>query len=324
MESIPARLDELLMSPETRLIMLIGEAGSGKTTMIEQLASRFSQEASVGIVDADIGQSHIGLPGTVAWGKTEKGFPGWDAMPAQSFYFTGTVSPVGNLLPLVVGTSLMAGQALGACDKVFIDTTGLINGSAGRALKQMKIDMLRPDLVIALEREDELEPILASFRFQKSPTVVTLPVPDAARTTSRAERTRFRQTRFLSFFADARVIKVSLERTALRFSRDGAAQPLDKLAGRLVSLRDESNKDVAMGIIEGVQGGNEHRKGSDERGKASEERGKGSNVCGESSGRFLRIRTASDSTVQTPGLQKIATIIIGQIEVDLTQPGMST
>ena len=154
----------------------------------------------------------------------------------------------------------MTDMALAACEKVFVDTTGLIAGGAGRALKQMKIDLLRPDLVVAIEQEDELGHILGAYSFQELPNIIRLPVAPQARAVSPAERARFRRERYRAHFENSGAIdrEFSLDRVALRFTRGelrftrGEATGPAGLEGRLASLRGPGNDDLALGVIEAV------------------------------------------------------------------------
>ncbi|MBE0428757.1 MAG: hypothetical protein IBX61_02670 [Thermoleophilia bacterium] len=279
MTDIIEQLAVELSRPGIRLAIFIGAAGTGKTTLIARLADRLAAGATVGIVDSDIGQSHIGPPSTVAWGRISppglheagdaggghepgtgskseagpaggsRGSQGLEKIPAESFYFTGAISPTGNLLPVVAGAGLMAAQALAACDTVLLDTTGLVSGAPGRALKQIKIDLLKPDLLVALEREAETAHIVDPFRFQKRPRVIaSSPLPGAVTVTT-AARARFRNRRFRAYFYGSAVLEIPLERTGLRFSR-GGPRPPDRMRGYLVSLRDGLNTDLALGVIE--------------------------------------------------------------------------
>lgn len=250
-KTIDELIDEI-KSIDVRMAMFIGSAGTGKTTMIANLTAALSPEFTVGIVDADIGQSHLGPPATVAWGRIMGGFPGWESIPVESFYFTGAISPTGNLLQLVTGVKLMTDQALEACDKVLVDTTGLVTGSAAMALKEAKIDLLRPDMVIAIQRDDELSPVLDACRFLKRPRVVAPPVSPEARYISPAERSEYRRQKFYSYFTGAHVMKLSLKDTALRFTRGELAGD-ESFRGLLASLRDSNNTDLALGIIEDVE-----------------------------------------------------------------------
>ena len=49
------------------LCLLLGAADTGKTTLASALAETAAAKSSVAMVDADIGQSHIGPPSAVGW-----------------------------------------------------------------------------------------------------------------------------------------------------------------------------------------------------------------------------------------------------------------
>lgn len=166
-----ASLHEAITDPRNKLIMVMGGSDTGKTTLVESIVHFLSEQADVGIVDLDMGQSHIGPPTTIAWGKTAREFQDWEGIGVEEFYFTGSLTPMRNLLPSVAGAKLMTEKALSSCGKVVVDTTGLIAEPAGRVLKQYKIDALSPDIILALEHSRELGPILDAFRFHKHPKV---------------------------------------------------------------------------------------------------------------------------------------------------------
>jgi polynucleotide 5'-hydroxyl-kinase GRC3/NOL9 len=241
-----------LLVPRNKLIMVMGGADTGKTTVIECIADLLARVTHMGIVDADMGQSHVGLPTTIAWGQIKGGFKDWQSIKTESFYFTGTLSPLGNLLPVMVGAKLITDNARASCDKVIIDTTGLIAEPVGRVLKQFKIDLLRPDIVIALEYSNELEHILNGFKSQKLPKIYRFPVPVQVKSKSITRRTEFRINKFKSYFSGAQTVEVSFEDVDIRFTRDSVRLNTMELKDRVVSIRDERNRDIALGIIKHI------------------------------------------------------------------------
>jgi polynucleotide 5'-kinase involved in rRNA processing len=92
----------------------------------------------------------------------------------------GTTSPQGHLLPLVVGSRLMLDRArLEGAELVVVDTTGLVSGVYGQLLKFHKIGVLQPDLVVGLQRGEELQPLLGVVqRFFASEVVSARVHPD--------------------------------------------------------------------------------------------------------------------------------------------------
>lgn len=241
-----------LSDESVRLIMVIGGADTGKTTLVEGLADHLSNSFPTGVADLDMGQSHIGPPATLAWGKVAGGLAKWHDIVIEDFYFTGAVSPPGNLLPALAGAKHIVDRASEECSKLVIDTTGLIAEPVGRILKEYKIELLAPDLILALERGDELEGILKHLKFRKRPVVKRLRVPKEVALKSAALRSDYRGLKFREYFRGSRTVEVSEARTGIRFTRDVAA---GDLVGRIVSFRDEENRDLALGIIEGAEEG---------------------------------------------------------------------
>lgn len=248
-----ASLLEAISDPENRLIMVMGGVDTGKTTLVESVVAFLSVQREVGIVDLDMGQSHIGPPATIAWGKAEGGFRDWTSIKTEEFYFTGTFTPVSNLLPSVVGATLMTESALSSCGKVVVDTTGLIAEPAGHVLKQFKIDAICPDIILALERSGELGHILGSFRFYKKPNVQRLKVFDQVTTKSMVKRSNYRLEKMAHYFRHASIRKVPIEEVGIRFARSSSRITLMELKNRIASLRDKDNRDIALGIVRGIE-----------------------------------------------------------------------
>ncbi len=240
----------------SRVIMVIGGCDTGKSTLVWRLSHYLARAFVTGIIDADIGQSHIGPPTTVAWGMFKNSFTDWTEMNAEDIYFTGTLSPSGNIFPVLVGSKKMTEQALSRCEKAVVDTTGMIEEPEGRLLKQYKIDLLDPSVVLALERAEELHPILAPFEGREGLSVIRLKVPEKVGRKGSESRTKFRNAQFQRYLSGGKIVDISLDSCAVRFSGHARENTLSCLKGVPVSFRDSRNSDRAIGIIEGVQTNN--------------------------------------------------------------------
>jgi polynucleotide 5'-hydroxyl-kinase GRC3/NOL9 len=160
--------------------LLVGGLDSGKSTLASRIA-RASIEAGleVGFLDADVGQSTVGPPATVGLRMCRllQDLDPASLARADRLAFVGATSPQGHLLPLVVGTRLLLDEARDqGADTVVTDTTGLVSGVYGQLLKFHKIAVLRPDLVVGLERGEELQPLLGVVRRFFAAEVLTLRV----------------------------------------------------------------------------------------------------------------------------------------------------
>ena len=192
------------------VVVVIGESDSGKSTFCAVAASRAARAGGrkVAVVDADVGQSDIGPPACVSIGLVPGPIERLEQAPASAMDFVGATSPVGHLLQCATATCLMAQKAREAAALVVVDTTGLVHGGIGRALKSAKIELLQPWMVIALEREGELEPLLAPYRHRSEPVVERIAVAAAVVRKTTEERRARRQRRFAEYFRGARAVEI--------------------------------------------------------------------------------------------------------------------
>lgn len=246
---LDALIKEVIES-NNKLIMVIGGPDTGKTTLVWNIAKSLVQSYSTAIVDLDMGQSHIGPPTTIAWAKMAREAEGWSQLKARDLYFTGTVSPVKSLLPTIVGAGLITEKALNAVEKVIIDTTGLISEPAGRILKQFKIDLLMPDVIIAIESKSELSHILEPFNFCKKPKIVKLATSHDAKIKTPINRIEYRFKKMREYLKNAFTLEIPRDKVGIRFTRN--IDPPSGIINRVVSLRDKLNKDTGLGLIKGL------------------------------------------------------------------------
>lgn len=54
------KVKEAILESQNKVIMVLGASDTGKTTLIEDLLGFLLEKYTVGVVDADLGQSHIG------------------------------------------------------------------------------------------------------------------------------------------------------------------------------------------------------------------------------------------------------------------------
>ncbi len=248
---IPPRWQDLDLTALGERILLLGATDSGKSTLARYLVHRLLEAGlRPAYLDCDIGQSTLGLPATMnlavpsdALRTLEEGAP-FPPQPGASF-FVGSVTPRGHMLPLLVGCQRLLERAWELeARSVVVDTTGLIDpAQGGLALKQWKVELIRPHTVIALVKGRELEPILWPLRLAGRPRVVELPVSPEARPRDRAERVARRQRLLNRYFHGAGLLPFPLGRLPI-FDLYRAA------TGRLVGLQDARGFTLALGVVE--------------------------------------------------------------------------
>ena len=211
-----------------RVILIIGETDTGKSAFTTFLAnSLVESKLKVGVVDADLGQSDIGPPTTVGLGLVTQPIDRLGEAQVASLYFVGSTSPQGHLLPTVIGTKKMVEKALAlGVDRVLVDTSGLIQGELGRNLKQHKIDLIDPDLLLCLQRGGESEHILRPYVQGRRPELLRLASGPAGHKRSQEERRQHRERTLQAYFHGARTLHLDLGKVVLGQPSLYVGQPL--------------------------------------------------------------------------------------------------
>ncbi|MCS6862415.1 MAG: Clp1/GlmU family protein, partial [Abditibacteriales bacterium] len=234
-------LEAISRAPRPVVVCVIGAVDTGKTTLCGYLANAlFERQVRTAVVDADVGQSDIGAPGTIGWGLVERAVSHPAEIPCRGCYFVGSTAPVGLLLPTLIGTKKMADAALRAgAEVVIVDTTGLVHGSLGRELKSRKIEILMPSFVLALQRYGELEPILRGWEHSAHVHIHRLNVSEQVQKKSPPQRQATREEKFRQHFALAQLRTLALEQVTLRetFLMGGRPLPRDTCVHLSHSLR---------------------------------------------------------------------------------------
>ena len=211
------------------LTVVIGEVNLGKTTLAARLATALHARGhAVGVLDADVGQSEIGPPTTVGLGRVVRPLTRLADAERVALRFVGATSAVRDQLATVVGVARLAARARAlGLTRVIVDTSGLVRGDLGLRLKQAKIDALDPDLVLAIDRDGECEPIVAPYRRAGRPRIIRVAGVSAARPRSSDERRLHRERALASHFASAARATVDLGHVALRRPALFVGEPID-------------------------------------------------------------------------------------------------
>jgi polynucleotide 5'-hydroxyl-kinase GRC3/NOL9 len=203
MEPYQAVIDRVVST--AGVVVLLGGLDTGKSSLGRAMVrTAVAAGRRAAFLDADLGQKTVGPPGCV----TLRMVDGPDDLEPASLrtpdamYFVGSTSPQGQLLPLVTGAGLLLARAQNeGADFVVVDTNGLVSGVYGQILKFHKVELLQPDVVIGLNRGEELDPILGIVQRFFSTEVVSLPVHPEVQPRSVEERAKGREELLRAYFA---------------------------------------------------------------------------------------------------------------------------
>ncbi len=254
MASAEEVLEQVIASPG--VVALVGGLDTGKTTLAVEMVRRAARAGVVSaFLDADVGQKTVGPPATVGVklvrtleDASEEGLARPDRMA-----FVGSTSPQGHLLPMVRGVGLLARWAreMGA-SLVVLDTTGLVTGSFAEHLKVFKLEAAGVGRVVALERGEELRPVLEVVRrFARAEVFRIRPLPQA-RPVGAEERARRRAERLKAHFSGR--LKVWRVKGPVFFPSLPPGLEQGRLEGLLCGLEGPEGECLALGILKTQEG----------------------------------------------------------------------
>lgn len=227
------------------LVMIVGGSDSGKSTFARWLALQLAAASKVpmAFLDGDPGQSILGPPTTVTLSVVPAGMTGLRG-GQQWRRFVGSITPRNHMLPLLTGVArLMETARARGIETIVFDTTGLIDpDQGGMALKWAKVDLLRPELLLAIQRRGELDPLLEPLRRSSRTRIVELAPAAQVRRRSSLARRLYRVRRFASHFAGAGRLSVDLEGFAL-------VPDIRPVRNQLLAFEDAGGFLMALGIV---------------------------------------------------------------------------
>ena len=242
---IPPAWERITLSALSGTLLIVGAPDTGKSTFARHLYRRLcARHDRVAFVDGDVGQATLGPPTTMTLALVQGGDDAFPPAGPRFRVFVGAVSPRGHMLRMLVGAHLLVQKAEceGATAIVF-DTTGLVDPAhGGGALKRAKVDLLRPSVVVGIQRGGELEHLLVALRRSRRSRVIDLPPSRVVQRRGVSRRQEHRAARFGHYFGNARTLEVNWRHLAV------FPTPAFSLC-RLVALEDSEGFLRALGIV---------------------------------------------------------------------------
>jgi polynucleotide 5'-hydroxyl-kinase GRC3/NOL9 len=272
------------------IVMVIGASDTGKSTLVSFLGRElYSKGNKVCIIDGDVGQSIIGPPTTIGLAFIKSPVKVLHSIQPDLMFFVGSTSPLGRLLPTIVGMKKLLEKSIqNGTDITIINTTGFVSGEAAWELKFEKINLINPGHIIAIQRSGEIENILEPYEGIRQLKIHRLAVHEKVKRKSQEQRRLYREQRFREYFRHAEEREIRLDRITIVnpyhistlteniFERDEnsdknnltaqetiennlqcrtdlpQARRKDTLQGLLVGLNDEDNFTIGLGKVEKI------------------------------------------------------------------------
>lgn len=326
----------LNMEKKPLTVMVIGKVDSGKSgfsTFLANMALR--RKLKVAIVDGDLGQSDVGPPCSIGFGRVIKPIKDLFDVSAEDIYFTGVTTPSGVIDKIIDGLVRMKNEAQRQtnADFLIINTDGWIEDEEDVAYKQRLIEQINPNIVVGIQQQDELAPILNNITIEK----IAIDTPATVKQRDREKRKILRELSYKKYLKAAKVLAFPLSWIRIQGVPLGAGAPprkpqmakIRELLG-LVPLHCEETTNAILLVLGSMQW--IHR----DRIKAIEESfGKKVQVMreGDEEGLLVSLHDADDHflgigilhgidyrrktiKVFTPVKGKVAAVNVGQIKLD--------
>lgn len=247
-EDIPHAWEDLDLSRLRGILMIVGAPDVGKSTFARYLFQRLCELLRrVAYLDGDPGQSILGPPSTMTLALAKNGDDSFPPEGQRFRGFVGSVSPARHMLSVVtVATRLIGAAKEAEVQAVIYDTTGLVDPArGGHYLKLSKINLLRPTVLFAIQRDRELESFLVPLRQSRRMRVVDLSPSTAAQRRDMSFRKIHRASQFARYFTNASPLSLTWTRfvvfPAPRFDLH-----------RLVAMEDIEGFTIGLGIVEQI------------------------------------------------------------------------
>jgi len=144
-------------------VVILGPTDVGKSTLCVYLLNRLRRDVEIlHIVDADIGQTDLGPPTSIAVATPTQPITSLTELRADATLFIGHTSPTYVQSKLISGIKRLA--TMDENSLTIINTDGWIAELAAIRYKINLINEIEPNLILGLAMGDELQPILRGVR----------------------------------------------------------------------------------------------------------------------------------------------------------------
>lgn len=249
-----------------KFVVMVAGKTKGKTTQVLFHANRLAQIFSnVYVVDGDMGQQSLYMPGTVAVAKIEHPVLSFYELNYQDARFTGFICGGNSSIRIQTQRISELVENVPKGSIVIVDTDGWI-AENGLVQKVMLLDYIKPNFVFILDsKEQELFTVMMKASLEKR-NIQYLVVPDDNEyylPRSQEERKQHRSLMYYRFFSastDRRIsrskIKIYKEfyrpETGLIERGDARLEEFPVREGTLCGLFDNQNKFLGLAYFLGA------------------------------------------------------------------------
>ena len=231
------------------VVVILGGVDCGKSSLCTYLLNKLIDgKGKVAILDGDLGQSDIGSSATVGYGITSRCIPELYNLKLKNAFFVGVTSPITAMSKTIEGLTSMKVEVLQSqVDFVLINTDGFVSGEVAVKYKTDLVNALNPDLIIGIQMQDELNPLIASLRTQ----VFTVEPSFALKQRPPEKRKTLREMTYTRYLKKAKLQCYPKSQVIIE-PRGSIPKKQEPTKGILVGLYGFGNKFLGIGVLREV------------------------------------------------------------------------
>lgn len=232
------------------VIIVLGAVDSGKSSFSTYLLNRLvAEQRRVAVLDGDLGQSDIGPVASVGLGVATKPVSDIHNLKMQNGFFVGVTTPSLAAKKAVKGLAAMKAEAeTREVDYILVNTDGYVSGDDAVSYKLEVIKELRPDIVVAVQVQTELESILSCLG---GGGVMTVEPSTAVCIRSPEKRRRLRERNYAKHIKNGKLHCIPISQVTLE-PRNGVPKTMANQKGILMGLYGHGNKFLGIGVLRAV------------------------------------------------------------------------
>jgi len=222
--------------------VVVGGADTGKTTLCTFLSNYLiAENRQVAVVDADIGQTDLGPPTTMAAGEVKARVTSLSQIMPSERLFIGLTSPGRAKDKVIRSTKRLVGYHTTPGRITIVNTDGWVSGNEAVLYKLQMLDELQPDITLGIGGSD-ISPVLQAG----NRTTLLVGSPDTIKERSRFDRRELRSLGYQKYLAGASLRSFRMNGTRLRHCMTMGDLGLDRVSRSWV----ENLKDTVVGLLD--------------------------------------------------------------------------
>jgi polynucleotide 5'-hydroxyl-kinase GRC3/NOL9 len=191
------------------IVMILGRVDVGKSSFCAFLAnSALKNKRKVVVVDGDLGQSDVGPPASVGFGRVRRPVKDLFEVDADDVFFVGLTTPSGVMDRIITGLARMKDEALeqSGAEFLIVNTDGWVEGEDAGKYKMSLVENVKPDVVVGLQQQGELAHILNALKIE----TISVETPVAVKERDREKRKVLRELSYKKYLRGAKVLTFPL------------------------------------------------------------------------------------------------------------------